>query len=409
MKKSAQAVIIGGGIIGCAAAYYLAKEIDDVILIEKKCIAGESSGANYGMVWQQTRQDGYDLAAARRSLEIYPQLCREVFDLDIEYEEKGGMTLFFTDLQAEAAKGYVEYKNSLGVPVRLLSGKETRSLEPALSSRVTGSLFCAEEAQLNPFYTTLAFARAAQKEGATIYQGVEVLSINLDRGAVCSISTSEGKIFTNHVINAAGSWAGTVGAMVGLKVPVFPHRLQSLVTEQIPKLLTRTIQGSRIARTSEEAAKTFQYAYDTTGGNRPCINQQPPAECIIESSLFYAKPTVNANIVLGTACDFAGYNRETSYEALAVIAHMAKMIIPRLKDVNIIRSWANFDPWTADGIPIVGETGVKGFFIAAGHGTGMSHAPATGEALAGLITGSAAAIPLGEANINRFTGYREEC
>jgi len=387
MKKSADVVIIGGGIIGCCCAYFLARRMQDVVLLERKGISAESSGANYGMVWQQTGRPQFDLWMRKRGIELYDELISQgVFDIDIEYEKKGGLTIFFSEIQSEAAGKFCEAKQSLGIPVRVLNSKEVREIEPALSEQVAGSTFCPEDAQLNPMYTTIAFARAARKEGATIYPGgVEVQAIKLSDGAVESVVTSEGEIKTKLVINAAGSWACQIGEMVGLKVPVYPHRLQSMVTEQMPRLVNRVIQGARIAYSAEEAMKSFSYAYDATGGQRPSINEEPPPETLEEGHVLYIKPTVSGNVVIGAGCEFAGYDRSTSYEALSLIAASAKRAVPKLKDAQIIRSWSNFDPWTADGVPIVGETKVKGFIVAAGHGTGMSHGPTVGEALADLI------------------------
>lgn len=399
MKSNAEAVIIGGGIIGVSLAYFLSTRMDGVVLLERKGVGAEASSANYGMVWQQARQPGYDLAIARRSLELYPVLIKDVFDLDIEYEYRGGLTIFLTEIQKEAAKEYVRFKQGLGIPVQLLDGAETRELEPALSGEVAGSIFCAGEAQLNPIHATRAFARAAEKAGARIYTETEATGIKVERGAVAGVITGRGAIKTKTVINAAGSWSARVGRMAGVEVPVYPHRLQSMVTEQLPRLLTRTIQGARVARSAEEAAKTFQYAYDATGAQAG-IYREPPPEQWLESSLLYLKPAMSGNIVLGTACDFAGFDRGTNREALALIAAMARRVVPRLNDVNIIRSWSNFDPWTADGVPIVEETGVKGFIVCAGHGTGLSHGPATGEAVAAWLTTGTPTIELPRKRLN---------
>jgi glycine/D-amino acid oxidase-like deaminating enzyme len=393
MKTSAEVTIIGGGIIGCSIAYYLAKIIDGVVLLERKNVASESSGANYGMIWRQSRLPGYDLNTALRSLEIYPTLIRNVFDLDIEYRKKDGLTIFLTEMQREAARNYVKLKKSLGIPSRLLNADQTRQLEPALSKEVAGSILCPDEATLNPFYTTRAFARAAVKEGAVIYTNTEVTGIKTAGNSVTGVTTSSGEIKTKIIINAAGSWASEIGALVGLDIPVHPHRLQSIVTEQLPCLLDHTIQGARVAHSPEEAARTFQYVYDATEGQSD-IYRKPPHEEWRESSLLYLRPTANSNIVLGTACDFAGFDRRTNYEALAMISAMAVKAVPALKNVKIIRSWSNFDPWTADGIPIVEESSIKGFIVCAGHGTGMSHAPATAEAIAAMLNGDSLNIEL---------------
>ncbi|MCD6599242.1 MAG: FAD-binding oxidoreductase [Dehalococcoidia bacterium] len=405
MKRCADVVIIGGGIIGCTAAYFLSKYTRDVVLLERKGIASEASGANYGMIWEQTRQPGYDLTMARRSLELYPTLINEVFDTDIEYEKKGGMTVFFTELERTAAEIVTRSKQSQGIPLQLLGAPEVRELEPALSEEIMGAVYCHEDAQLNPMLTTIAFARAARKGGVAIYTDTEVLSIRTHNQSVQSVITNRGEIKTSIVLNAAGSWASQIGDMVGLKIPVYPHKLQSFVTEQIPHVLNRVIQGTQIHRDSslEEAVQGFSYTRNVSA-ERPRIGQQPFHQgALADNTMLYIKPTVSDNIVCGTTFEFVGHDKNTSYESLTLIAANAKKTLPQLKDVHIIRSWANFDPWTVDGIPIVGETEIGGFIIAAGHGTAMSHGPATAEALAELIV-HGKPIPFGEqASITRFT------
>lgn len=105
-----------------------------------------------------------------------------------------------------------------------------------------------------------------------------------------------------------------------------------------------------MSRMSSLGNKNFSYAYDATGGKRPSIYEEPPPEMREEGFVLYIKPTISGNIVLGVACDFAEYDRNTSYEGLGLIAASAKKAVSQLKNVQIIRLWANFDPWTADGI-----------------------------------------------------------
>jgi len=387
VKRSADVIIIGGGIIGCAAAYFLSKRIHNVVLLERKGIASEASGANYGMVWEQTRQPGYDLVMARRSLELYPRLVNEVFDIDIEYEKKGGMIIFFTELERKVAEVVVHSKQNQGIPLQLLDTSKARELEPALSEEIVGALYCPEDTQLNPMLTTIAFARAARREGAAIYTETEVHSVKVNNQSVRSVVTNRGEIKTEVVINAAGSWASQIGKVVGLRIPVYPNKLQSFVTEQIPHLFSRVIQGTQIAKDStfEEAVQGFSYTRDIDAGQLSLDQEPSHRGTLVDNRMMYLKPTVSGNIVCGTTFESAGYDRSTSYESLSLIAAMAKRAVPALKNIQIIRSWANFDPWTVDDVPIVGETKVKGFIVAAGHGTAMSHAPAAGEALADLI------------------------
>jgi len=407
MKKTANVVIIGGGIIGCAIAYFLSRQIKNVVLLERKGISAEASGANYGMIWVQTRQPGYDITVAKRSLELYPRLISEVFDIDIEYEEKGGMTVFLIELERKVAEAVLRLKKEQGIPIQLLDKNETKELEPALSEEITGSFYCPIDTQLNPMLTTIAFARAAQREGAMIYTETEVHSIKVNNQAVSSVVTNRGEIKTEVVINAAGSWSSQIGKMVGLKIPVYPNRLQSLVTEQTPRLLNRVIMGTQIPKhaTFEEAMKGFSYTRDISEGQ---LSTEAPLckGTLSDNSMMFLKPTISGNTVCGTVFEFAGYDRSTSYEGLSLIASMAVRAVPALKGVQAIRSWSNFDPYTIDGMPIEGETEIKGFILALGHGTAMSQGPALGETLTEFIVDGKPMPFAKQTSITRFSSLK---
>ena len=406
MKKSADVVIIGGGMIGCATAYLLSRHQKNVVLLERKGIATEASGANYGMIWIQTRQPGYDITAAKRSLELYPGLVSEVFDIDIEFEQKGGMTVFFTELEREVAEAVLLSKQEQEIPIQLLDKNETKELEPALSDEVVGSFYCPIDAQLNPMLTTIALARAAQREGATIYTETEVHSIKLNRQTVSGVVTNRGEIKTEVVVNAAGSWGSQIGQMVGLKIPVYPNKLQSLVTEQTPRLFNRVIMGTQIPEdaTFEEAMKGFSYTRDISEGQ---ISLETPTTkgTLTDNSMMFIKPTISGNTVCGTVFEFAGHDRSTSYEGLNLIASMAAKAIPALRGVQCIRAWANFDPYTIDGVPIEGETEIKGFILAVGHGTAMSQGLAVGESLTAFIVDGKPMPFTKQTSIERFRSY----
>ena len=400
MRKSVDVAIIGGGIVGCALAYYLAKRIKGVVVIERRGVASEASGANYGMVWQQTRLPGLDLAMARRSLAMYEELTSEVFDIDIEYEKKGGMTVFFTPIQKKLMEQVVQGKRDIGIPIEVLDGRDARRLEPALSPEILGSTYCPDEAQLNPIPTTLAFARAARRHGAEILTDTAVHSIEVASGRVQGLTTNRGKIATSTVVNATGAWAAEVAKMIDLDVPIFPQRLQSMATCPMPPLVHRVLQGARMIHDEAEASpeKVLQVAVDL-GSDTETLPQER-----LEDSIFpYIKPTKSDNIVLGTTTEFAGFDRRTHPDALALIGDATSSIVPALEHYTVIRSWANFVPFTMDSLPILGQVpAVRGFYMAAGHAHAFSHAPSTGEALAALIVDGQPTMSLEEASLSRF-------
>ncbi len=405
MKEMANVVIIGGGIVGCSLAYSLARRMSGVVVLEREGIASQASGSNYGMVWQQTRLPGLDLNLARYSLQMYKELASEDFDIDIEYEEQGGMTVFRTAEQKTVMELVVKQKQGEGIPVRLIDAQEVRELEPALSSKIIGSTYCAEEAQLNPILTTLAFARAAERHGAELRTRTEAHGIRLDNRRVMGVLTNRGEIETRLVVNAAGSWGRQVGQMAGIDIPVFPQRLQSLVTEPLSdRLINRVLQGGRevTAEEMKSPERVLSFAIEMPAG---ADEESLPKE-ELENSIFpYLKPTLAGNIVIGTTSEFVGHDKGVLPRALHLMAKKAVQIAPALKQAHIIRTWANFVPFTFDSLPILGKVPeVEGLILACGHAHALSHAPPTAETLAHLIIDGEPSIPIEEASIMRFRG-----
>jgi glycine/D-amino acid oxidase-like deaminating enzyme len=403
VKEKANVVIIGGGIIGSSLAYSLTRRISGIVVVERDGIGSQASGSNYGMVWLQNRLAGFDLMLTRRSLEMYEELTSEVFDMDIEFEKKGGMTVFRTLEQKTVMERIVQEKQKLGVPLRMVDALEAHDLEPALAPEIIGATYSPEEAQLNPILTTLAFARAAQRQGAIFRIGTEVTGIRTEKGRVTGVLTSQGEIEAPLVVNAAGAWARRVAEMASLQLPVFPQRLQSLVTEPLAqRLLQRVVQAGRMVSQDEidhpEKVLSFSVrcSFDADEKSLPVSP--------LEDSIFsFLKPTRSGNMVIGTTSEFVGHDKGVLPKALSLMMQRAVEIVPRLREVSIIRTWANFVPFTFDTIPVMGWVPeLEGFLIATGHAHGMAHAPATAEALADLIVNNQPSFPLEEASPLRF-------
>jgi len=386
MRKTAEAVIIGGGIVGCAIAAELAKTIKDIVLIEKNGIASQASGANFGMVWIQTRFPGYDVTMVKKSKAIYEELTASEFDVDIEYETIGGLTIGYSEAQHMAMKWQCKRKQEFGFPVVMLDREDTLRLEPNLNPGVIGSIFCGEDAQLNPYHATMAFANLAKRRGVELNTYTAVEEIKTYRGKIREVITNKGSISTPIVINAAGSWARNIAKMVNIDIPIFPQRLQALVTEQMPDLVRRVVQVARDV-TEEEVLENpekatgfaFEYGGEQTEENLPKLP--------VEDTVFtYLKPTLSGTIGIGTTNEFVGFNKNTTPQGLASMLKGAVKACPALQNANIIRTWANLVPFTYDGLPYIGSVDeVQGFYMAAGHAHAMSHAPAAAVQLANLI------------------------
>lgn len=405
MMRTADVVIIGGGIVGCTLAAELATELKNVVLLERDEINNYASSSNFGMVWVQTRFPGFDTEMSRRSQEVYERKIREEqFDVDIEYEKRGGLTIAFDDIQLEIMKKQCKEKQAYGTPMSVITREDALRLEPNLNPEIAGAIFCAEDARINPLTTTLAFANLAVRRGATLLRGVEVTGIKKEGSKVIGVNTNKGDIDAPIVINAAGVWARQVAAMAGIDLPVFPNRLQALVTEPMkPKLISRIVQAAREIDTSEgevDLEKATGFLFEIDGA--PTEENLPKQK--VEDTIFsYIQQTLSDTVAIGTTNEFIGYNVNTTPKALYAMMKPAVKICPAIKDANIIRTWASVIPFTFDGKPIVGKVEeLDGFILAAGHGHAICHAPALAEQLTDMLLRDKVDPLLEQASISRF-------
>lgn len=384
LPEKAQAVVIGGGVVGAATAYFLAREGVEVLLLERADRAGQASAANAAWVWSLTRRPGIDLDLAVHSIGVHRRLQEEL-ELDPEYRQRGGLLVATREAELEPLLAHAEARAGVGHPLEFLSPAQTWEKEPLLTDRVIGSLFCPESGSTNPIRLVLSLLEAASGLGARIVTGTGVRGIEVGRGRVRAVLTDKGRIRTGLVVNAAGAWAGEVGRMAGLKVPIGPYKMTMLVTEPLPPCLTRVVMGASYM--IEEEAKGA-----STG--------EPAMGCAL-----VAGQQVSGNLLLGATWHRVGFQRETTYEEITSIAAENRAFLPSLARVRVIRSFANFFPFTEDDLPILGPVkGVAGLIMAAGHnGHGICLGPGTGRLIQELITTGRPSLDLKDLSLSRFS------
>ncbi|OQY05726.1 MAG: hypothetical protein B6I22_07005 [Desulfobacteraceae bacterium 4572_123] len=242
--KEAEAVIIGGGVIGSSTAYYLAREGIDVVLVEKGYKAGEASAANAAFVWSITRKPGIDIRLAMHSFKLHRQLQREL-EMNFEYVHNGGLLVIQNDREMSYVEAHVRKRTEDGFPLEIIDAKQALELEPLLSKEKTiAAVFSPIDGTTNPIFLGAALNLQAQKLGAKIYHHTEVLGIDVAGGKVRGVTTNKGTINTNIIVNAAGCWGNSIGEMVGLDVPITPFQLAMLVTEPLPPCVSHPIMGA---------------------------------------------------------------------------------------------------------------------------------------------------------------------
>ncbi|MGI5858903.1 MAG: NAD(P)/FAD-dependent oxidoreductase [Tepidanaerobacteraceae bacterium] len=370
MKKTADVVIIGGGVIGTSIAYYLSKKGIKPILIEKDDLASGSSGACDIDIILQSKNPGIHLQLAMESAKMYETLADEL-DFDIEYETCGGMVLIEDEEQLKVMKDFVKRQKAIGLQVKLLGLKEASEIQPGLSPNLVGSTYSPQDAHVNPMRLCQAFAKAAKRLGAEIYLNTGVLDIRVEKSKVKSVITNRGEIQTKVVINAAGVYAPMIGEMVGLSLPIKPRRGQIIVTEPVPKLVM---------------ADVFCAKYIVAKYNPKNLERSDNPETRLGVGLSLSQ-THDGQMLIGATREFVGYNKSTTHEALRAILRNATRLVPALKLIHAIRSFAGLRPYTPDGLPLLGQVeGIQGFIMAAGHeGDGIALSPVTGKIISELI------------------------
>ncbi len=380
--QEAEVVVIGGGVVGSSVAYFLARAGKNVVLVEKGCKGGEASSANAAFVWSITRKPGIDIRLAMHSFNIHRQLKAEL-EMDFEYEQGGGLMIIEDEEQLPFVEAHLRKRSEDGYPLEMIDAKQVLELEPHLSKeRVFGAVYSPIDGKTNPIFLVIALNREAQKLGARLFHYTEVKGIEVAGDKVKGVVTDKGTIKTDTVVNAAGSWGCFIGDMVGIKVPVSPFQLAMLVTEQLPPTISHVIMGASYM-VEEDSGKA---------GGLGCglvMSQQAAG-----------------NLLIGASWRKTGYDKRTIQDEIELMAKVNVRAMPMLKTVRIIRSYANFFPYTEDDLPILGKVdGVEGFIMACGHcGHGIGMGPGSGKLIQELICEGKTTIPLDELSLSRFKG-----
>ncbi len=369
MNKSADVIIVGGGVIGTAVAYYAAKAGKKVTLLDRGDIAAGTSSACDGFIILQSKNPGPHLDLALQSAAMYRTLSAEL-DYDLEYMPCGGMVVAETEKQAGLLRDLIIKQQEAGLSVELLPIKEARENEPLLAEDLWGAAYCREDAQVNPIRVAQGFTKAARQMGAQVRPGVEARGLVIENGRVCGVNTKEGPLLADNVVNAAGVWAPELVAASGINLPIKPRRGQILVTEPLPAMLRHVLLCAcyLIAKYHPDELDLKDRQHRLGVG-------------------LAVEQTAHGGLLIGSTREFVGFDRRTTLAGIEAVARHARRILPALANVNVIRTFAGLRPHTPNGLPILGPMAeLPGLIMAAGHeGDGIALAPVTGKKVAEFL------------------------
>lgn len=386
VRETADVVVIGGGIIGTATAYYLTKLGYDVVVVEKGEIAGGTSSKCDGNILAIDKEPGFDSQMSLKSQELVAELVNDL-DEEFEYRAPGSILVCENEEEMVAANAWVEQQKQAGLPFRMLDRNDIKSEWKYMADDIYGGLECATDSTVNPVLFTYSLAVTAKRLGAKMKTHTTVTNIRLDEtGAVAGVETSSGFIDTKRVVNAAGVWSKHIGQMVGIEVPVEPRKGHILVSSRTTSIGTRKVME-------------FSYLMSKFGKERKVDKE---TEKYGVALVF--EPTASQNFLIGSSREFVGFQTQINVDVIRCIARRAIRFFPVMKEIPILRSYCGLRPWTPDHLPIVSQVEkVPGFYIAAGHeGDGISLAAITGKVMSEMIAEQPTSIPTDPLRYDRF-------
>jgi sarcosine oxidase, subunit beta len=376
MPNTADVVIVGGGVMGCAIAYNLAREGLKPVVIEKSDIGGEASGSNGGGVRQSAR-NLKEMPLAMESVRLYGQIHEEL-GMDVEYVRKGNLRLCTTPQDMDAMGKSVENQKAVGLQLEMLDRKQVLDFNPHVGECVLGATYCPTDGHANPLLVTYAFFKKAKSLGARFFTQEEVKSIVLKKGRVAAVLTDKQRIETDLVVNAAGIAGRKIANMVGLDLPMKPVFSEALITEPYPPIFPQMIGHAR--------------------------------------GLFYGRQTVHGSFFWGGFVGTEEFIHRAGKPLFNFIGPaISRNVIeffPFLKDLHVVRMWSGLIAQMSDAIPVLGLTSeVPGFIFCtgfSGHGFGL--APVIGRLMSELIMDCEVSLPINDFCFSRFQkGADHQC
>jgi len=368
-------IVIGAGIVGAACARALARDGARVTLVDRRTPATGTSAHGEGNVLVSDKGPGPELDLARYASSLWPALAAELADElgpqfpSLEYERKGGLVAATTDAGARPLLQFALDQQAEGVDARPVEIAEARELEPDLSPAITAAVYYPEDAQVQPVVATEALLASARRLGVTVRPQTDVIDALTTHGRITGVRTSTGLLRADAVVVAAGPWSGGVSERLGAPLPVRPRRGMVIVTTRTPHRIRHKVYDGDYFGATQSGDAALQ------------------TSAVVES-------TAAGTVLIGSSREQVGFDTRLRVEVLAAIAERALRLFPSLAGASAMRSYLGFRPYVPDHLPVIGaDERQRGLWFATGHeGAGIGLAPATGEILAALVSGTVPAV-----------------
>ena len=366
--QTADAIIIGGGLHGCATARYLAQAGLKTIILEKDHVGRHASSANAGGVRRLGRALP-EIPLAVAALEIWHNI-RDFVDSDCGFSAPGQIKIAEDEAGLRALETRRQSVLGYGFQHEEMIGRdELREFLPAVAPHCVGGMIVRGDGHANPFETVQAFRRKALSLGVRIHENNPVTSLNR-QGETWRVTTSNGNFEAPYLVNCAGAWGGHIAGLLGDHAPIEAQALMLMITERVKPFINPVIG----IQDRSLSFKQFDNGTVLIGGG-------------FEGR---AEPEINRTVL--------------NVRGLAANAANAAAVFPIMKRAQILRSWAGIEGRMPDDIPVIGPGTSEGAYHAFGFsGHGFAISPIVGKIITDLITTGKSDLPINAFSVNRFS------
>ena len=361
MKSSARAVVIGGGVGGASILYWLTKlGWSDVVLCERADLTSGSTFHSAGLVGQ-LRSSLSLTRMMMRSVELYRTIGAEV-GLETGWREVGSLRLASSEERMQELRRQAGWAKTFGLPLELVSPEEAKRLFPPMSTEgVRGAAYLPSDGYIDPSQLTFALAEGARRGGAELYTNTRVTGIDVRDGRAHGVQTDKGPIEAGVIVNAGGMFAGEIGALAGVNVPIVPMAHEYLVTRP---------NGVPLDVPTMRDPSLLVYFRGESGGLVMGGYERHPAPWALD----------------GIPPDFNGKLLPEDWDRFEELLTNAIVRVPELESAEVVRLINGPEAFTPDAEFILGETDVRGFWVAAGFcAHGLAGAGGMGQLMAEWI------------------------
>jgi hydrogen cyanide synthase HcnC len=372
---TADVVVIGGGVIGAATAYSLAKRGAKTTLLDASTPGratsasagglwplGESLGLGCGVIFHAAADGGVPeplprafmefLCASNRMFPCVAEEIRAACGVDVEAESGGGLLyLLYDEVQEAHARSIVAFLGDGPEKVETWTAAQVRERDPLITPDLRGAIFFPGDNQVNPMLLAEGLKRAATAAGATFVPEARVRGMRKEGARVVAVESDAGTFACGAVVNAAGAWAAQVARMAGVEIPITPIRGQIVCTEQLAPGTLRSNLSTR--------------------------------DC-------YILQKTHGEVIVGSTTERTEFDASVRHEDMRRLAAGAVRAVPALAAAGVKRAWSGLRPGTPDELPILGPAGEGAsnlFHATGGFRTGIVAAPLTGEVVAASVLG----------------------